>query len=111
MADSGAAGQQLRHKLNQKSESAVKEYITSSKKTQSTNAAFLACFEEDEPETKKAKVEEDNPETKKAKVENPKEKQPEKMNFANELPSFNFMSGTVKIQSCTINLYTSKEEK
>ena len=99
MADSGAAGQQLRHKLNQKSESAVKEYITSSKKTQSTNAAFLACFE-------------DEPETKKIKVENPKEeKEPEKMNFANELQSLNFMSGTVRIQSCTINLYTSKEEK
>ena len=57
MADEGAAGQQMRNKLNQKSENSVKEYITSSKKTQSTNTAYLAGFDKIEPDKKKPKVE------------------------------------------------------
>ena len=46
LANAGASGQQLRHKLNQKSESAVNEYLSSSKAVQHTNAMMLAGFEE-----------------------------------------------------------------
>ena len=47
MADKGASGQTLRHKLNQRSEKAVNEYLSSSKAVQKSNALMLSGFEED----------------------------------------------------------------
>ena len=46
MADKGASGQTLRHKLNQRSEKAVNEYLSSSKAVQRNNAMLLSGFEE-----------------------------------------------------------------
>jgi mRNA-degrading endonuclease HigB of HigAB toxin-antitoxin module len=46
MADKGASGQTLRHKLNQRSEKAVNEYLSSSKAVQRSNAMMLSGFEE-----------------------------------------------------------------
>ena len=46
LADKGASGQALRHKLNQRSEKAVNEYISSSKAVQRRNAMMLSGFEE-----------------------------------------------------------------
>lgn len=46
LADRGASGTTIRNKLNQKSEQAVNEYISSSKSVQKTNAAMLAGYQE-----------------------------------------------------------------
>ena len=51
MADKGASGQTLRHKLNQRSEKAVNEYLSSSKAVQRSNAMLLSGFEESKTET------------------------------------------------------------
>ena len=50
LADRGASSTTLRHKLNQKSETAVNEYISSSKSVQKTNAAMLAGYQDPRPE-------------------------------------------------------------
>jgi hypothetical protein len=46
LANSGASGQQLRHKLNHRSEKACNEYLHSSKAVQHTNAMMLSGYEE-----------------------------------------------------------------
>ena len=62
LADQGASGQTLRNKLNHSSEKTVSEYISSSKKVQSTNASLLGNVtierEDPTPEAKKPKIEE-----------------------------------------------------
>ena len=45
LADRGASGTTIRNKLNQKSEQAVNEYISSSKSVQKTNAHMLAGYQ------------------------------------------------------------------
>ena len=46
MADRGASGQAIRHKLNHKSEKSCNEYITSSKSVQKSNAKLLSGHKE-----------------------------------------------------------------
>ena len=46
LADRGASGTTIRNKLNQRSEQAVNEYISSSKSVQKTNADMLAGYQE-----------------------------------------------------------------
>ena len=45
LANKGASGQQLRHKLNHRSEKTVNQYLSSSKAVQKTNAMMLAGFQ------------------------------------------------------------------
>ena len=49
LADRGASGTTIRNKLNQKSEQAVNEYISSSKSVQKTNAHMLAGYQDIPP--------------------------------------------------------------
>ena len=57
LADSGASGQTLRNKLNHNTEATIREYITSSKRVQASNAGMLN-LKDSEPAEKKPKLEE-----------------------------------------------------
>ena len=62
LADRGASGTTIRNKLNQKSEQAVNEYISSSKSVQKTNAAMLAGYQNIQPVPKSSETREtENP--------------------------------------------------
>ena len=117
MADKGTSCQTLRHKLNQRSEKAVNEYLSSSKAVQTNNAILLSGSEErneTSEEISKATVQclndknETFEETKQDSNEKSSGSEPDLMTKANDAISLFTHFGGVTFSNCQIKFEVSK---